>query len=337
MKILKTILYILLAVVLVLVLLSFAGPKDYDVSRTKVINAPVPVVVDYLKSLKKQNEWGPWSKDDPDMKVTYEGEDGTVGFVSSWESDIVGKGKQEIISVTDESVETKLTFYMPWGESSSTGYMHAADTSEGTAVTWGIRGENDFVSRIFGVFMNMDKSVGPMFETGLDSLKALVERDVQQAYKGYSVQTVDWPARQYLAIRQVVEIDKMSEMLGGFYGTIMQVMEKAGGQMTGPVSGLYFTWDPENNRTDMAAAIPVNAPIENPATQMISISAGSALMIDYHGAYDNLGEPHDAMDAYIQATGAKTKSPVIEEYITDPMSEPDTSKWLTKIYYLLDQ
>jgi hypothetical protein len=29
--------------------------------------------------------------------------------------------------------------------------------------------------------------------------------------------------------------------------------------------------------------------------------------------------------------------PVIEEYVTGPETEPDTSKWLTKIYYLLDQ
>ena len=337
MKILKTILFILLAVVLVLVLLGFAGPKDYDVSRSKVIDAPIPVVFGYLKSLKKQNTWGPWSKQDPDMKVTYEGEDGTVGFSSAWESDIVGKGRQEITSLTGNTVETKLTFYMPWGESSSTGYMHASDAEEGTEVTWGIRGENDFVGRIFGVFMNMDKSIGPMFETGLDSLKAMVERDVQEAYQGYTVQTVDWSAKQYLAVRNTVAIDKMPELLGGYYGTVMGALEKAGGQMTGPATGLYYTWDMENNSTDMAAAVPVAATVKNPATQMISIPAGKALLIEHLGAYDKLGEAHEAMDAYINSTSAQIKPPAIEEYITDPSTEPDTSKWLTKIYYLLDQ
>jgi hypothetical protein len=30
-----------------------------------------------------------------------------------------------------------------------------------------------------------------------------------------------------------------------------------------------------------------------------------------------------------------TNGPVIEEYVTDPMNEADTTKWLTNIYYTL--
>jgi effector-binding domain-containing protein len=28
--------------------------------------------------------------------------------------------------------------------------------------------------------------------------------------------------------------------------------------------------------------------------------------------------------------------PVVEEYITDPMTEKDPNKWLTKIYYFVE-
>jgi effector-binding domain-containing protein len=271
------------------------------------------------------------------MVPTYEGEDGTVGFVSTWESDKVGSGKQEITSITDNTVETELTFYMPWGESVSTGYMHAADVTDGTEVTWGIRGENDFIGRIFGVFMNMDKSIGPMFEEGLDSLKALVERDVQDAFKGYSVETVGFDAKHYVAIRNTIGMDKIGEFLGEQYGKIIGGLGATGVEMAGAPSGLYYTWDEENGTTDMAAAIPVAAPTEVAGAQVISVAAGSALKIDYYGPYEGMGAAHEAMDAYVKSTGAKIKSPVIEEYITDPESEPDSSKWLSKIYYLLDQ
>jgi effector-binding domain-containing protein len=337
MKILKTVLYILLAVVLVLVLLGFAGPKTYDVNRSQVINAPTPVVFDYVKSLKKQDEWGPWSNEDPDMVTTYEGEDGKVGSVSSWKSDKVGSGKQEITSISANTVESKLTFYMPWGESVSTGYMHTADVDEGTEVTWGIRGENDFVGRIFGVFMNMDKSVGPMFDEGLDSLKALVERDVQAAFKGYAIETVDWSVKHYVAIRNSIGMDEVGDFLGEQYGKIMGGLGAAGTEMAGAPCGLYYTWDETTGTTDMAAAVPVAAPVELAGTQVISLPAGKALLIDYFGAYDKSGAAHEAMDAYINSTGSKVKSPAVEEYVTDPGSEPDTAKWLTKIYYLLDQ
>ena len=148
MKVLKTILYILIALVLVLVLLGFAGPKSFDVSRTVEIDAPKSIVYNYLKSLKKQNDWGPWREEDPDMVITYEGEDGTVGFSSEWKGDKAGSGKQTIRSLEGNTVETDLVFYLPWGESTSTGYMNASDSGKGTEVTWGIRGENDFISRI---------------------------------------------------------------------------------------------------------------------------------------------------------------------------------------------
>ena len=50
---------------------------------------------------------------DPDMKKTYRGTDGTVGFVSAWDSekDDVGKGEQEIIKITDgERIDYELRF-----------------------------------------------------------------------------------------------------------------------------------------------------------------------------------------------------------------------------------
>jgi len=35
--------------------------------------------------------------------------------------------------------------------------------------------------------------------------------------------------------------------------------------------------------------------------------------------------------------GLFNSSPVVEEYITDPMEEKDPSKWLTKVIYYLSE
>lgn len=43
---------------------------------------------------------------------------------------------------------------------------------------------------------------------------------------------------------------------------------------------------------------------------------------------------HYAMDAYMKEKGLM-QSVVVEEYITDPMTEKDPAKWLTKIYYVV--
>lgn len=44
-----------------------------------------------------------------------------------------------------------------------------------TEVTWAMAGDSNFVAKVFGVFMNMDKAIGGDFERGLASLKALSE------------------------------------------------------------------------------------------------------------------------------------------------------------------
>jgi effector-binding domain-containing protein len=107
--------------------------------------------------------------------------------------------------------------------------------------------------------------------------------------------------------------------------------------MTGVPTGLYFTWDEQSGTTDMAVGIPVSGSATVPNTEMMTVAAGKALTIDYHGSYDGLQSAHLAIDEFINSTGVQTKMPVIEEYVTDPQAEPDMNKWLTKIYYLLDQ
>ena len=337
MKILKVLLYILLALILVLVLLGFVGPKSYDVSRTIEINAPVSVAFAYLKSLKKQNEWGPWSEMDTTMQVSYYGEDGTVGFVSRWDGEKAGKGEQRISSISGTTVETDLTFNTPWGDSKSVGYLHAANVASGTEVTWGFRGENNFIGRIFGVFMNMEKGVGPMFEKGLQNLKQMIESDISKEYRGHKVNIVDFPVHQYVAARGNVPMDGIAAFFGQHSGRIVAALNKANVSMTGVPTGLYFTWDEQSGTTDMAVGIPVSGSATVPNTEMMTVPAGKALTIDYHGSYDGLQSAHLAIDEFINSTGVQTKMPVIEEYVTDPQAEPDMNKWLTKIYYLLDQ
>ena len=51
--------------------------------------------------------------DEPDMKKTYQGTDGTVGFISTWESkkENVGAGEQEIVNMIDgERIDMKTSF-----------------------------------------------------------------------------------------------------------------------------------------------------------------------------------------------------------------------------------
>ncbi|WP_299887403.1 SRPBCC family protein [uncultured Lacinutrix sp.] len=172
------ILYVFLGIIVLFILLTLIAPKEFNVSRSIVINKPLAEVFLYLKFIKNQDNWSPWKLKDPDMKQDYIGTDGEVGFIAKWEGNKdVGIGEQEIIRITEnESIEAQLRFYKPW-KSQSDAITKVEDLGDGqTKVTWGFKGESKPPSNVFFLFFNMDKTVGKDFEEGLTMLKQVLEK-----------------------------------------------------------------------------------------------------------------------------------------------------------------
>ncbi|HKK11266.1 MAG TPA: SRPBCC family protein [Flavobacteriaceae bacterium] len=170
-------LYIVLAVLVVFLILGLIAPKRYEISRSIIVDQPISKVFDYLKYIKNQDDWSPWKKKDPNMKQSFEGTDGEVGFISKWEGNkVVGTGEQEITHIVEnESIETELRFFKPW-KSQSEAYLRVERVSDKeTEIIWGFSGRNVFPFSVFMLFMNMDKVVGKDFEEGLNNLKQQLE------------------------------------------------------------------------------------------------------------------------------------------------------------------
>lgn len=179
MKILKKILIVLAVIIAIPLIVALFVKKDYKVEREIVIQKPVQQVYDYLKYLKNQDEFSKWASMDPAMKQTYRGTDGTVGFVSAWESesDDVGVGEQEIKGMTEgKRLDYELRFMKPF-ESTSKAYLTtdaAADSS--TKVTWGFEGNMPYPMNLMTLVMNMDEAIGNDLEVGLNNLKKVMEK-----------------------------------------------------------------------------------------------------------------------------------------------------------------
>jgi hypothetical protein len=174
-----TFLYILASIIALIILLAAIAPKKFNVNRSIVINRPLHEVFNYIKYVKNQNFWGPWNQRDPNMKQTFSGEDGTVGFISAWESDHkqVGSGEQEITNVVENvKMESELRFLKPF-KSINHGYINVFEEKDNsTRVVWGFHGTNKFPFSIMMLFMSMDKMVGKDFEEGLSNLKVILEK-----------------------------------------------------------------------------------------------------------------------------------------------------------------
>lgn len=339
MKILKYILYGILAIVVIFLLIAVFAPKKVKVERSVTIQAPQPVVFEKVRSLRAMHDWSPFIEQDPNIKIDYEGNDGEVGSVYKWKgNDKVGSGQQTITAVNDHRVDMNLEFKEPW-ESKATTFVDTKEDGEGTKVTWGFETETPFPMNAMMVFMDMDGMLGKDFEKGLNKLKAQSEGAAASApaAASYEIHEQDMPARIYIGKRETVGFAEMEKFYSTNFPAIMQSLQKAKKEPAGAPSGLYYKWDEKSMKADVAAAIPVaDDKAKISGFQTISVPAGKVLHIAYYGSYEKSGDAHMAMDKYLKEKGLKNGM-VIEEYVTDPMTEKDTAKWLTNIYYTLEK
>lgn len=111
------VLYIVFTLIALLLLTAAILPKTSTLTVSTVIDRPVREVFDYVKHLRNQKYYSVWVMADPDVKLTYTGEDGTVGFISSWSSENknVGVGSQEITNIVEgQRYDVELRFEKPF-------------------------------------------------------------------------------------------------------------------------------------------------------------------------------------------------------------------------------
>ena len=173
---LKIILIGLAALVVVFLVIVALQPSEFRVSRTATISAPPEAVFPHVNTLKNWEAWNPWGKLDPHMKLTYEGPEAGPGGSYAWVGNReVGEGKATITeSRTNELVRFKMEFFKPMAGVSVTEFTFSPRTDQ-TEITWSMTGKNNFISKAFCLFMNMDKMIGGQFEKGLADLKAVAE------------------------------------------------------------------------------------------------------------------------------------------------------------------
>lgn len=170
-----------IVIVVVLLLAGFllfvaTRPSSFSIKRSVTIAAPAPAIFPRLNDLHQVHEWAPWKDKDPNCSYTFEGPPAGIGASQSWTgNNDVGAGKQTIIeSRANEVVRMKLEFYKPFeGLCEST--LALAPDGSGTRVTWKMTGANNFIGKVFCLFMNQDKMIGNEFEKGLATLKRLTE------------------------------------------------------------------------------------------------------------------------------------------------------------------
>ncbi|MEO7393814.1 MAG: SRPBCC family protein [Chitinophagaceae bacterium] len=171
------ILYIILGIVAFFLIAGLLIPKAMTATREIIINKPNDEVFNYIKYLKNQQYYSKWSTLDPNMINEFSGTDAMPGFINAWEGNKkVGKGAQEIIAIAPGRLDTELRFEKPFKSVAKSFMTTEPDGQESTKVKWGFAGSMNYPMNAMKLFMNMEKSIGEDFSTGLSNLKAVLEK-----------------------------------------------------------------------------------------------------------------------------------------------------------------
>jgi effector-binding domain-containing protein len=328
MKALKFIILIIVILVAVVLIVAAFLPSTYKVERQAMIKAAPETINEYITDLHKWDLWSPWKSTDTAAIYEYNDTIGKGGWMS-WKGEIVGAGKLTLNEVTAEKIGYHLVFTDPWSSESNGGFT-LAKSDEGVLVTWMDEGSLPWpMGRIMGLFMDFDKTMGPDFEKGLAKLKEVCEAAPSNEF---TILEKEVETQLIAVIRKKVAMGEIGNALGEMYGEIMAYIGANGAQSTGYPMAITIAYD--SLFWDFEAAIPIDKEIKgNERIQIKQSYAGKAVYLEYKGAYENTYNAYISLDEYMAKNGLKQAGGPWEVYVTDPMTEPDTSKWITEIYF----
>jgi hypothetical protein len=169
--------YILIAIITFVAFLHTWARKEFDISRTVVINRSKDDVYNLVRQLKKQPHWVPWFKKDYKGVLKFNGEDGKQGALLYWRNNNrLFEGTQKTVKLNQGRImETRVLILRP-AKMIFLEYKGLKELDENkTKMVWGIRGGLNFPFSVIALMQPVDKMYGEDLERGLKNLKQILE------------------------------------------------------------------------------------------------------------------------------------------------------------------
>jgi len=331
--------------IVVLLGISFFLPKEMNTAVSRDLEASPEQIFAQVNNAENWKNWSPWFNLDPDMEVTYGEKTIGEGASYAWKSEkkMVGVGAMIIgESITNEKVGTILKFD---GEEDSYADINISpNEGGGSTVLWDFESEYHAQmpwQRFQMTFYRM--MLKDSYNKGLTAIDEYIKAN-PEAHLAYVAETgnsteieieeLDVEGFNAVTVVRKGTIAEMMEnghnIYGGAFGEVAGKIEAEGLEMTGYPLAFGNLWDEEAGLFEIEIGIPVTSGGK-------SIEGGRALKADFYGPYEGIEKAHEALHQYMEANGLSLKGAPWENYVTDPGTELDTSKWLTEVFYLVNE
>ncbi len=331
---------ILVALVVAIGFMAF-GPTEGYLERSITINASKSVIRSEANNMKTFNEWSPWFTLDEnaeyDLTVTFVG----VGAKFTWYSELqeVGTGSMEIVASSEDEVRYRMIFDQDQDgdlENNEADSAHATlifqEKEDATQVKWtfeigNLTGPEE---KIF-LFL-MEGAIGPFYEQGLQNLKERAESMPEFSVEigAVNVAPVTFIGMNVSASQDQKEISQAMEVANG---NIMEYLEQSGLESIGAPLVVYTNYS--ESLIDFIYGIPVEegAEVDVEGLTINQTHEGLVVKAIHIGDYRGLQDTHTQIDQFISQNELEVVGLPWEDYPVDPTEEPDTSQWVTNVYY----
>ncbi len=337
MKAFKYIFFLILIAIIGCAIYIAVQPNSFEFERSRVIDAPTPVVFNLVNDYKEWPRFSPWNEQDTEATLNYDEKTIGEGAGYSWDGEVLGIGNMKTEQVVEnKSIDQKINFVEPFESSSNINWTFEP-TENGTKVTWAMEGKQDFMTKMYVAFSgSIEKNTGPDFERGLFKLDSIANADM----------------RKY-----TINVEGVTQHSGGFYlyasasakldnytSKMQEVLPRVAGfaktnniTMAGKPFVIFHKLDEENNAVIFSCCIPTTSQVVSSEADILTgqLQPFKAVKTILKGDYVNLQEARNKTKEYINANKLELSEPgiTLESYVNDPMGSPNPANWFTEIYF----
>ena len=332
MKTIKILTSILIIIILGLLTWAAILPSNLHVSKTVMIKAPLGVVFNEINDLHNWNNWSSWK--DTTLSAKFEGPVKGVGAKVIWTDKKEGEGILTIVESTHfNHIKTSMT--VPNKTDAAEMQFDFETKGDSVEISWS-RDINK-LSYPFGRFVGwmLQKGYENNFSKSLSRLKYYIEtKKNTPEYFGYSIIEDTFKGGSFLASNASSTMANMKEVMKKHFGTIMQFSSEKGIQITGAPIVQWHSYNPEAE-SQFTCMVPFNldSAIATKNVYSLNFPETKTVMVKYIGPYEGSYNAWVALDNYVVYNTLLMNGDPWEEYVTDPSTEPDSSKWITNIYF----
>ncbi|MFT7334670.1 MAG: effector-binding domain-containing protein [Porticoccaceae bacterium] len=333
MRIIKYIFLLLLLSLVALSIFIATQKGGFNVERSKIINSPRPTVYNFVNDYKNWEDFGSWTVEDPEIKISYPQKTIGKGASYSWDGK-EGDGQMRTLFVKEnDSISQKMNY----NGTLATVSWSFKDTTGGTKVSWRSSGKMSFFFKIYAALNGgVDKVIGTIYEQSLANLDKVLDYEINT----FSIKVngvVKKPQIFYLRKTFTSEIAKINKNFKIGIPLIEAFCEENNVEISGKPFIIYHTYDLEKELAKISICIPIK--------NEILISAGSDILSGKLEAFEGvkttvIGDMSHKKKGYEKTIQYLNKNQLaanpifshIEIYSNAKANIKRPSKWTTEIY-----